>query len=208
MFAMFIRIFFKIIKRIILAIADIISWIITWIKLKLNGVEFNDFKSGGYPQIAVSLKGKFSIGKNFIINNGRYYNIIGRQQPCYIIVGPNANLKIGNNVGISCTAIICKNSITIGDNVKIGGNTVIYDTDFHSLDVKSRTMIPEDTSNAITQPVIIEANVFIGAHTTILKGVTIGENSIVGACSVVTKNIPSNELWAGNPAKFIRKNNG
>lgn len=52
---------------------------------------------------------------------------------------------------------------------------------------------------------VIEDNVFIGARCIILKGVTIGENSIVGAGSVVTKSIPANEIWAGNPAKFIRK---
>ena len=54
-------------------------------------------------------------------------------------------------------------------------------------------------------PVVIEDNVFIGARCIILKGVTIGENSVVGAGSVVTKSIPANEIWAGNPAKFIRK---
>lgn len=204
---MFIRILFKIIKRINLKITDIISWVITWIKFKLNGIEFNDFKAGGFPHIAVSLRGKVTIGKNFMINSGRKYNVIGRQQPCYFVVGPNATLKIGNNVGISCSAIICTNNIIIYDNVKIGGNTVIYDTDFHSLDVKSRTNIPEDTSGAITKPVIIERDVFIGAHSIILKGVTIGRCSIVGAGSVVTKNIPSGEIWAGNPAKFIRKIN-
>lgn len=54
-------------------------------------------------------------------------------------------------------------------------------------------------------PVIIEDNAFIGARSIILKGVTIGANSIIGAGSVVTKSIPANEIWAGNPAKFIRK---
>ena len=54
-------------------------------------------------------------------------------------------------------------------------------------------------------PVVIGGNVFIGARCIILKGVTIGENSIIGAGSVVTKSIPANEIWAGNPAKFIRK---
>ena len=56
-----------------------------------------------------------------------------------------------------------------------------------------------------TSPVIIKDGAFIGAHSIILKGVIIGEKSIVGAGSVVTKSIPDGEIWAGNPAKFIRK---
>ena len=53
-------------------------------------------------------------------------------------------------------------------------------------------------------PVIINNNVFIGAHSIILKGVTIGENSIIGACSLVTNDIPANEIWGGNPARRIK----
>lgn len=56
-----------------------------------------------------------------------------------------------------------------------------------------------------TSPVVIKDGVFIGAHCIILKGVTIGEKSIIGAGSVVTKSIPDGEIWAGNPAKFIRR---
>ena len=62
-----------------------------------------------------------------------------------------------------------------------------------------------DKKGTISKKVSIGNHVFIGAHSTILKGVTIGKNSIIGACSLVAKNIPANEIWAGNPAKFIKK---
>ncbi|MDP9041992.1 MAG: acyltransferase, partial [Bacteroidota bacterium] len=52
-------------------------------------------------------------------------------------------------------------------------------------------------------PIFIKKYSFVGAHSTILKGVTIGEGAIIGACSVVTKNIPPYEIWAGNPIRFI-----
>jgi acetyltransferase-like isoleucine patch superfamily enzyme len=111
---------------------------------------------------------------------------------------------IGKNVGMSAAALVAHNEIVIGDDVKIGGGTCIYDTDFHSLDAVKRTNSFLDRCDESTAPVLIDNRVFIGAHTTILKGVHIGENSVVGACSVVTKSIPANEVWAGNPAKFIK----
>ena len=114
------------------------------------------------------------------------------------------NLQIGENVRMSGTTIVCQDRITIGDNVMIGGNSVIYDTDFHSLDPVKRNRIPEDRSEAKTAAVIIKEGAFIGGHSTILKGAVIGEHSVVGACSVVTGKIPAREIWAGNPAKFIR----
>ena len=97
-----------------------------------------------------------------------------------------------------------RQKINFGNNVMIGGNTVIYDTNFHSLDPSLRNT-NNDKVYAKKAAVNIKDNVFIGAHTTILKGVTIGENSVIGACSVVSKDIPPNEIWAGNPAKFIKK---
>jgi len=62
----------------------------------------------------------------------------------------------------------------------------------------------DDMKNRVKKPVVVKDNAFIGARSIILKGVTIGNNSIVGAGSVVTKSIPDNEIWAGNPARFIR----
>jgi acetyltransferase-like isoleucine patch superfamily enzyme len=136
------------------------------------------------------------------MNSGDEFNVIGRQQKCILWV--EGNLQIGNNVGLSATAIICQLGITIGNNVKIGGNTVIYDTDFHSLNAEDRRHSDADRKSTRRAKVVIEDDVFIGAHTTILKGVTIGKRSIIGAASVVSKSIPPNEIWAGNPAAYIK----
>ena len=59
--------------------------------------------------------------------------------------------------------------------------------------------------NVKTAPILIKEGVFIGAHAIILKGVTIGRHSVIGAGAVVTKDVPDNEVWAGNPAKFVKK---
>ena len=178
---------------------------IVFIQLYLNGANFSSFRSKGIPFINVSLGGTLIVGKNFWMNNKIFANPIGRVQRCSIVVGNGAKLVIGENVGMSSTAIVCYDNIEIGDNVNLGGNTVIYDTDFHSLNFMDRRNRKKDIENTNTSPVKIGNDVFIGAHTTILKGIEIGENSIVGASSVVTRNVPSNEIWAGNPAKLIRK---
>lgn len=177
--------------------------IFKYIVLYGNNVHFGKrLITNGMPNIDVWRYGTFIIGDDLQLNNGERFNMIGRQQKCNFVVMHNAELVIGNGVGMSSTTIVCSTKVIVGDFVKIGGNTVIYDTDFHSLDKDSRknkvTDIPKKS------PIIIGNNVFIGAHCTILKGVYIGENSIIGAGSVITKNIPPNEIWAGNPAKFIK----
>ncbi len=162
------------------------------------------FKTNGLPKFFIRSNTKIIIGKNFRINNGNDSNPIGRQQRCLFVVGHAAKLIIGNNVGMSSTTLAAHKSIVIGDNVKIGGNTVIYDTDFHSLNIEDRIAEKEILQSVNIKAVEVCNGVFIGAHTTILKGVKVGENSIIGACSVVTKSIPANQIWAGNPARFIK----
>lgn len=170
-----------------------------------NGVDYKRIVTYGIPFVSVAQKGKCVIGDNFTMNNNTRGNPIGRVNRCILFVDNGAELIIGNNVGISATALVAQTSIRIGDNVKIGGGVCIYDTDFHSLDPEMRKEIARDHINTNSKPVVIGDNVFIGAHSTILKGVTVGNNSIIGACSVVTKSIPENEIWGGNPAKFIKK---
>lgn len=178
--------------------------LLTYFIFYANGIRFSSFVTRGCPKVSITLGGKCEIGIRFKINNRESSNPIGRFSRCSIIVGKNGCLKIGNQVGMSSTAIVCHESITIGNHVNIGGNVVIYDTDFHSIDPKDRLNAITDRKNTKTKPVVIGDNVFIGAHSTILKGVTIGNNVVIGACSVVTKSIPDNQIWAGNPAKFIK----
>lgn len=169
-----------------------------------NNVQYQSFKTNGVPFISVAMGGSCSIGENLNMNNGTKGNPIGCYNPCTLFVDRGAKLVIGSNLGISQAAIVCHTSITIGNDVKIGGGVCIYDSDFHALDSLLRVNPKTDFVNKIKKPVIIENNVFIGAHSLILKGVTIGENAIIGAGSVVTKAVPANQIWAGNPAKFIR----
>lgn len=176
-----------------------------WIMLFINQVEHRSIHCNGMPYFCVSPSGCCIIGDHFSINNGLRFNPIGYPQPCIIYVGNNANLVIGKNVGISQTSIICHYHIEIKDNVKCGGGVKIFDTDFHSVYPEDRLSHAIDMEKKRMAKVLIGNNVFLGAGSIILKGVRIGDNAVIGAGSVVTKSIPSNEIWAGNPARFIRK---
>lgn len=196
--------FYKGIRLIKRKIYRIVFHLITSIKLKGNNVQYSNFKTNGIPYISVARGGSMIIGTGFSMNNYMYGNPIGCNQPCTFFVNTNCKILIGDNVGISQASLLSYDVIEIGNNVKIGGGVHIYTTDFHSLNPVHRLMTIEDFKHRKSSPVIIKNNVFIGARSTILKGVIIGENSIVGAGSIVTKSIPANQIWAGNPAKFIK----
>lgn len=149
--------------------------------------------------------GLIEIGDNVEINSDFSVNPTGGGYGTSINSFEGAIVKIGNNVGISHTAISAMKSVEIGDNVLIGSNCMISDTDFHPLDAEIRVEDSNNREATKTAPIKIEKNVFVGARSIILKGVTIGEGAVVGAGSVVTKDIPAGEIWAGNPAKFIKK---
>jgi acetyltransferase-like isoleucine patch superfamily enzyme len=199
-------IIYKVIRRILLTFYSFYCYCLTWIKLQGNGVEFSSLSSNGVPMIDVEMGGVLHFGKNFRMNNGKYYNKIGRQQASMFIVTKNGSVTFGDNVGVSSSAFFCTLKIEIGNNVKIGGNCVFYDTDFHSLNFLDRRDDKTDKLNNKSAPLIIKDDVFIGSHCTVLKGITIGERSIIGAGSVVCKSIPPDEIWGGDPIVFIKSN--
>lgn len=196
---------YRIVQKIVRYSTRVSSQIVTRIKLSGNGVRYGkQHKYKGVPFLKVDRKAKCFIGDHFSCNSGKS-NPIGWGSKTFIVVAAGASLKIGHHVGMSNVAINCYEQIEIQDRVKLGGGVVIYDTDFHCLDYKIRSVRALDLAHKKTMPVTIENDAFIGAHSTILKGVTIGARSVVGASSVVTRSIPSDEIWAGNPARFVRK---
>ena len=129
-------------------------------------------------------------------------------------LGENGSCKIGDFTLLNGALIMADERIEIGSHVLISWNVGIADSDFHPIDAAQRRI---DTLALApfykdrpprpvlkTAPVIIGDNVWIGMNAVILKGVTIGENSIVAAGAVVSKSVPANVVVAGNPAVIVK----
>lgn len=172
--------------------------------LKAHGVVFG--KNIQIPSNVLWLirGARITIGDNFYLSSGNGVNPIASNLQADVYVEPGATLTIGNNVGMSSTRLWIHESARIGNNVKIGGCVLITDTDAHPMDYMARRSSNEGTKSA---PVVIEDDVWIGAHCIILKGVTIGARSVIGAGSVVTKSIPADCVAAGNPCRVIKSLN-
>ena len=151
----------------------------------------------GLPLI-VKKGGTIEIGDNLSLNSGFLSNLVGLYQRSIILARNGGVVKIGNNVGMSGVTIYAFKRIEIGDKTIIGANTKIFDSDFHPADPEIRSASPNDKKNTAMKETVIGKNVLV------LKGVHIGDNSIIGAGSVVTKDIPENCIAAGNPAKVIK----
>ncbi len=144
------------------------------------------------------------IGNNVVLCSSNSGNPIGINHPIILkTLTMESQINIGNNSGLSGTSICSAKSITIGKNCLIGANVTITDYDFHAISPVNRRY--NTNKNDIgCAPVVIEDNVWLGMNVIVLKGVTIGRNSIIAAGSVVTKSISRNSIAGGNPARIIR----
>lgn len=156
----------------------------------------------GWPFLFRYPCASLTIGDNVTINSNFFSNLLGLYQRTIIVARGEAEIRIGDGAGISGSTIYARKEIFLGKNVLVGANVKIMDNDFHSLDVSERNAGMVDKLQC--KPVHIGDNVFIGCNSIILKGTEIGENSVVGAGSVVCGSFPANVVIAGNPAKVIR----
>lgn len=179
---------------------------------KLNKIKL--YMAGGkcgsnchlYDSVYIKNEGTIVIGDDFLMTSGNGYNPLCRNIKGTLVVRNGAKIIIGNHCHMSSPCIWAWNSIIIGNDVKIGGDCIIIDSDAHSLNYEDRKKNKDfyDSNNAKTNEIKIGNDVLIGTRVIILKGVTIGDRAVIGAGSVVTQSIPSDCVAAGNPCKVIK----
>ena len=158
----------------------------------------------GNPIIHRHHNSTITIGSGCLLNSAKNSIIIGLNRPCSFVTFFNeSEISIGKDCGFSGLTVASVKKVSIGNNVIIGANCTIADTDFHHTDPQKRRQYNDVPS----KPIVIEDNVFIGFNCFILKGVTIGRNSVIGANSVVLNDIPENSIAIGNPCKVIMRKN-
>lgn len=185
-----------------------------WNKLyfRLIGIKYGK-NMQVFDKVYVKGYGKITIGDNFVFTSDEAINPICRNiRGCFATTTKDSKIIIGDNVGISSVCIWAQNSITIGNNVNIGGDCLIMDSDAHPHDFMKRRRDYEDEvgseqylNEIPSAPIVIEDDVWIGARCQILKGVHIGKRSIIAAGSIVTKDVPADCVAAGVPARVLKK---
>ncbi len=159
----------------------------------------------GSPIVSLSPQSRIQIGKHCVMCSRSNQTALGINHPIVLrTLRPGAELRIGDGVRMSGATICAAERVVIGDRCVIGANVTIVDTDFHSLEPMMRAS-PEDAVEAKFAPVAIGNDVFIGGGSYILKGVEIGDGAVIGAASVVARDVPAGTIVAGNPAREVAR---
>jgi acetyltransferase-like isoleucine patch superfamily enzyme len=139
----------------------------------------------------------------------------------FALLRPQAKITIGNRCQLGASQFVCAEAITVGDDVLMAWGITVVDTDSHALDWEHRKHdvaqayndYREDKSNLIrnkdwmhveSRPITIGDRSWIGFNAAILKGVTVGDNAVVGACTVVARNVFAYTVVSGNPAAVVK----
>jgi acetyltransferase-like isoleucine patch superfamily enzyme len=157
----------------------------------------------GAPIITAVPGARIEIGAGVVLCSRSRQTALGVTRPVILrALRRGALLRLGDRVRMSGTVICAAQRVEIGDRCVIGSGVLIADTDFHALDPETRAGCG-DADAAAAAPVIVGPDVFIGANSIVLKGVTLGAGTVVGAGSVVTRSTEPRAIVAGNPARVI-----
>ncbi len=175
-------------------------------KLRSLGAEYGEgLVFYGVPIISMVRGSRIRIGRRTVLCSRSSDTALGVAHPVVLrTLKPGAELIIGEDVGLSGATICAAERVVIGSETMLGAGVTIADTDFHPLSPDNRRY-NRDLSRVRTAEVVIGANVFIGTNSLVLKGASIGDNSVIGAGSVVTGAIPENVIAAGNPCRVLKK---
>jgi acetyltransferase-like isoleucine patch superfamily enzyme len=164
---------------------------------------------GKMPIIKIPQEGSLFFGDNNILNSDFISSNTSLTTRVKFVTGYNGKIVIGNNCDFNGTCIVSYQEIEIGDFCQFASSTLISDTDFHPIEPDLRLAqmkgIGFSHEKVGKKKIKIGCNVWVGWGVIILKGVTIGDNSIIAAGSVVVRDIPPNVIVAGNPAKVVKK---
>jgi len=135
-----------------------------------------------------------NLGEIFIGDKFRFFSNTVTSE---MVAHPGGRIEIGSGVFLNYGASLSAHRLVrIGDGCQIGSYACMMDNDYHRVEDRSK---PGES-----RPIVLGENVWLGVRVIVLKGVTIGDNAVIGAGSVVTKDIPANSLAAGMPARVIR----
>lgn len=190
-------------------ITEKITFFLGNLSVKLNKIIYykrffigNNYKIWGNIKLIIDGKGKILIGDNFhaVSSQSRSYWTIF--SPCHITSIHGGIIEIADHVGLNGNTLVCRKKISIGKDTMIGPNTIISDHNGHVSKVVDRWNTADEAKE-----INIGKNCWIGANCIILKGVKIGDNTIIGAGSVVKSDCEQDSIYAGNPAIKIKKIN-
>ncbi|WP_028351362.1 acyltransferase [Bradyrhizobium murdochi] len=183
-------------RRILIGLIDtILGW-----KSRLSGaVSIGRGSTIAWRRIRRAAGNALSVGEDSIVHADISFEETG------------GKIQIGSRTFIGRSHLICYRSLSIGDDVIMSWGITIVDHDSHSVDwidrrndVRDWRAGRKDWEKIAHAPVVVSNRAWIGFNVSVLKGVTIGEGAAIGACSVVTRDVPPYTLVAGNPARVIR----